>query len=94
LICRLLEAQKSHAVADSEQLAPELIMQNCVCRSSTLAALARGSMKAEHDDLVETLDGMFDDHHGMRPARAAKARYLLPWFIRLPDSSGTFDAIV
>jgi transposase len=29
-----------------------------------LAALARGSMKAKHDDLVEALDGMFDDHHG------------------------------
>ena len=30
----------------------------------TLAALARGRMKARHDDLVEALDGMFDDHHG------------------------------
>jgi transposase len=29
-----------------------------------LAALARGSMKAKHDDLVEALNGMFDDHHG------------------------------
>src|SRR5437764_53235 len=29
-----------------------------------LAALARGSMKAKHDDLVEALDGMLDDHHG------------------------------
>ena len=29
-----------------------------------LAALARGGMKAKHDDLVEALDGMFDDHHG------------------------------
>ena len=29
-----------------------------------LAALARGSMKAKHDDLVEALTGMFDDHHG------------------------------
>jgi transposase len=29
-----------------------------------LAGLARGSMKAKHDDLVEALDGMFDDHHG------------------------------
>jgi transposase len=29
-----------------------------------LAALARGSMKAKHDDLVEALDGLFDDHHG------------------------------
>jgi transposase len=29
-----------------------------------LAALARGRMKARHDDLVEALDGMFDDHHG------------------------------
>ena len=28
-----------------------------------LAALARGRMKAKHDDLVEALDGMFDDHH-------------------------------
>ena len=28
-----------------------------------LAALARGRMKARHDDLVEALDGMFDDHH-------------------------------
>jgi len=30
----------------------------------TLAGLARGKMKAKHDDLVEALDGMFDDHHG------------------------------
>ena len=31
----------------------------------------------------------------MRPARSAKARYLLLWFTRLPpDSSGTFQAIV
>src|SRR5262245_1424160 len=30
----------------------------------TPAGLARGSMKAKHDDLVEALDGMFDDHHG------------------------------
>ena len=30
----------------------------------TLAALARGRMKAKRDDLVEALDGMFDDHHG------------------------------
>jgi transposase len=30
----------------------------------TLAALARGRMRAKHDDLVEALDGMFDDHHG------------------------------
>jgi transposase len=29
-----------------------------------LAALARGSMKAKHDDLVEALDGMSGDHHG------------------------------
>jgi transposase len=29
-----------------------------------LAALARGRMKAKHDDLVAALDGMFDDHHG------------------------------
>jgi transposase len=29
-----------------------------------LAALARTRMKAKHDDLVEALDGMFDDHHG------------------------------
>ena len=29
-----------------------------------LAALARGRMKARHDDLVQALDGMFDDHHG------------------------------
>jgi transposase len=29
-----------------------------------LAGLARGSMKAKHDDLVEALDGIFDDHHG------------------------------
>jgi transposase len=29
-----------------------------------LAALARGKMKARHDDLVEALNGMFDDHHG------------------------------
>jgi transposase len=30
----------------------------------TLAALARTGMKAKHDELVEALDGMFDDHHG------------------------------
>src|ERR1019366_4403933 len=30
----------------------------------TLAALARTRMKARHDDLVEALAGMFDDHHG------------------------------
>jgi transposase len=30
----------------------------------TLAALARTRMKAKHDDLVEALEGMFDDHHG------------------------------
>ena len=30
----------------------------------TLAALARTRMKAKHDDLIEALDGMFDDHHG------------------------------
>jgi transposase len=29
-----------------------------------LAGLARGRMKAKHDDLVEALSGMFDDHHG------------------------------
>ena len=29
-----------------------------------LAALARTRMKAQHDDLVAALDGMFDDHHG------------------------------
>ena len=29
-----------------------------------LAGLARGRMKAKHDDLVEALDGMFDGHHG------------------------------
>ena len=29
-----------------------------------LAALARGRMKARHDDLVEALDGLFDGHHG------------------------------
>jgi transposase len=29
-----------------------------------LAALARTRMKARHDDLVQALDGMFDDHHG------------------------------
>jgi transposase len=29
-----------------------------------LAALARRAMKAKHDDLVEALDGTFDDHHG------------------------------
>jgi transposase len=29
-----------------------------------LAALARRTMKSKHDDLVEALDGMFDDHHG------------------------------
>ncbi len=29
-----------------------------------LAGLARRRMKAKHDDLVEALDGMFDDHHG------------------------------
>jgi transposase len=29
-----------------------------------LAALARTRMKAKHDELVEALDGMFDNHHG------------------------------
>jgi transposase len=29
-----------------------------------LAGLARRTMKAKHDDLVQALDGMFDDHHG------------------------------
>jgi transposase len=29
-----------------------------------LAALARTQMRAKHDDLVEALTGMFDDHHG------------------------------
>jgi transposase len=29
-----------------------------------LAGLARGSMKAKHDDLVEALTGMSGDHHG------------------------------
>ena len=29
-----------------------------------LAGLARGRMKARRGDLVEALDGMFDDHHG------------------------------
>jgi len=29
-----------------------------------LAVLARGRMKARRDDLVQALDGMFDDHHG------------------------------
>src|ERR1700722_4725065 len=29
-----------------------------------LAALARRAMKSRHDDLVEALDGMFDEHHG------------------------------
>jgi transposase len=29
-----------------------------------LAAMARTRMRARHDDLVEALDGMFDDHHG------------------------------
>ena len=29
-----------------------------------LAGLARGRLKAKHDDLAEALDGMFDDHHG------------------------------
>ena len=30
----------------------------------TLADLARTRMRAKHDDLVEALTGMFDDHHG------------------------------
>ena len=30
----------------------------------TLAALARGRMKARREALVQALDGMFDDHHG------------------------------
>jgi transposase len=29
-----------------------------------LAGLARTRMQAKHDDLVQALDGMFDDHHG------------------------------
>ena len=36
-----------------------------------LAGLARTRMKAKHDDLVEALDGMFDDHHGELAAPAA-----------------------
>src|ERR1700704_596334 len=32
--------------------------------SAALAGLGCGRMKARHDDLVEALDGMFDDHHG------------------------------
>ena len=36
-----------------------------------LADLARGRMRAKHDDLVEALDGMFDDHHGELAAAAA-----------------------
>ena len=36
-----------------------------------LAALARTGMKAKHDELVEALDGMFDDHHGELAAAAA-----------------------
>src|SRR5215475_1737046 len=44
-----------------------------------LAALARGSMKAKHDDLVEALNGMFDDHHGELAA-------LLLDQIAIPDS--------
>jgi transposase len=30
----------------------------------TLAGLARTRTRAKHDDLVQALDGMFDDHHG------------------------------
>ena len=30
----------------------------------------------------------------LRPARPAKARYLLLWFTRLPPDSGTFQAIL
>jgi transposase len=44
-----------------------------------LAALARGSTKARHDDLVEALNGLFDDHHG-EPAA------LLPGQITVPDA--------
>src|SRR5205814_7854671 len=29
-----------------------------------LAALARTAIRARHDDLVQALDGMFDDHRG------------------------------
>jgi transposase len=29
-----------------------------------LAGLARGRMRGKHDDLVQALNGMFDDHHG------------------------------
>jgi transposase len=29
-----------------------------------LAGLARARMRAKHDDLVQALDGMFDEHHG------------------------------
>jgi transposase len=39
-----------------------------------LAGLARRTMKAKHDALVQALDGMFDDHHGelaaLLPARS------------------------
>ena len=47
----------------------------------TLAALARTRMKAKHDDLVEALAGMFDDHHGELAAAAAGPGRLL----RRPD---------
>ena len=46
-----------------------------------LAALARTRMKAKHDDLVEALAGMFDDHHGELAAAAAGPGRLL----RRPD---------
>ena len=41
-------------------------------------ALACGRMKARHGDLVEALDGMFDDHHG-------KLAQILPGQIAFPD---------
>jgi hypothetical protein len=43
-----------------------------------LAALARTSMQAKHDDLVAALDGMFDDHHG----ELAGQRTHLPWLLQ------------
>jgi transposase len=55
-----------------------------------LAALARGRMKARHDDLVEAPDGIFDDHHGelaaLLPARSPPSTARSPSWAPGPPS--------
>ncbi len=67
---KLLEAAlvKVSAVASTLTTisAQDMIKAMIACERDPkiLAGLARGRMRARHDDLVEALDGMFDDHHG------------------------------